>query len=593
MKTFFLSMIAMLSLAIVACENNDTPGAVAIRPTFDMIEAQAGVTTATVAAYVRPQGDTPVSTVGFSYQEVSGKYIDVVCTSFENGLAQQTLTGLKAQTEYRWYCYAVVGGERFNASLSKTFTTLQEGEVPPVPTPQFGEPTASGVAPTSASLSCAYIYVGEDAVSAAGFSYKVASATDTEYTGVETSVVSPLTYTLSGLASETTYVFYAYVVIDGEQHRSSEGRFTTLKESITPDPVEPQFGTLTTSDVTSSSATLKGSLTYTGEETISEVGFGYKTGGQSDYTNRTVMASVGDKSVSISDLSALTNYTYHLYATIGGKRYQSADASFTTENGTTPPPPVGDVYRTGWAELPVQNQKPGDYYYAYHLIDVNTPTGQKARNFGACYSNDLKCAVWVAAPMHGFYSKKNVNRQDNYKDDPTIPVSQPGKWSGYTRGHMLGSAERLVSRTANNQVMYYSNIVPQLGDGFNTGGGAWNNMESFVDDQWVGYRDTTYQVIGSLWEGNSKVVSGTKIPTHYYKVLLRTKKHQDKWVVNCTRDELQCVGMVLEHKGAQGLKPNRSMMVSVSELERRTGLTFFANVPNAPKDTFEPSEWGL
>lgn len=163
-------MVALLSLAIVACESDDTAPAPTVRPTFDLIDAQPDVTSAVVAANIESKGEVPISEVGFSYQEAGGEYVDVVCTNFKDGLARQTLTGLKPDTEYRWYCYAVLGGERFNASLSKTFKTLKEGEVPPAPTPQFGKPSASEVQATSASLACAYLYTGDAAdIAEAGF----------------------------------------------------------------------------------------------------------------------------------------------------------------------------------------------------------------------------------------------------------------------------------------------------------------------------------------------------------------------------------------------------------------------------------------
>lgn len=43
----------------------------------------------------------------------------------------------------------------------------------------------------------------------------------------------------------------------------------------------------------------------------------------------------------------------------------------------------------------------------------------------------------------------------------------------------------------------------------------------------------------------------------------------------------------------KGHKPQAKDMMSVAEIERLTGFTFFANVPNAPKDTYNPSDWGL
>ena len=33
--------------------------------------------------------------------------------------------------------------------------------------------------------------------------------------------------------------------------------------------------------------------------------------------------------------------------------------------------------------------------------------------------------------------------------------------------------------------------------------------------------------------------------------------------------------------------------MSVEEIEKLTGFTFFANVPNAPKSDCNPSDWGL
>ena len=52
MKKYFLCMVALLSLAIVACESDDTAPAPAVRPTFDLIDAQPDVTSAVVAANI-------------------------------------------------------------------------------------------------------------------------------------------------------------------------------------------------------------------------------------------------------------------------------------------------------------------------------------------------------------------------------------------------------------------------------------------------------------------------------------------------------------------------------------------------------------
>ena len=245
----------------------------------------------------------------------------------------------------------------------------------------------------------------------------------------------------------------------------------------------------------------------------------------------------------------------------------------------------------GWAELPAEENN-SDYYYAYHMIPDKG--NGKVRNFAVCYSAELGCPVWVASPMHSYYTAKNTSRSDAYGPDPDIPSDiQVHKRDGYTRGHMLGSSDRLVSAGANKQAFYYSNIAPQLSSGFNTGGGVWNNLEEYCDGLLCA--DTLYMVNGCYWANKKTTSSGTVIPTHYYKVLLRTKKgNTGKWVVNCSENELMCVVFMVEHNSSQHkVEPHKGMMMSVAELEEMTGHTFFPNVPNAPKHTYTASEWGM
>ena len=45
--------------------------------------------------------------------------------------------------------------------------------------------------------------------------------------------------------------------------------------------------------------------------------------------------------------------------------------------------------------------------------------------------------------------------------------------------------------------------------------------------------------------------------------------------------------------GGIGQKPSAKELMSISDLERLTGITFFANVRNAPKSTYNASDWGL
>ena len=250
-------------------------------------------------------------------------------------------------------------------------------------------------------------------------------------------------------------------------------------------------------------------------------------------------------------------------------------------------------------------------YYAMHICpDVYGPvSGRLARNYTVCYSSEHHCPLWVSAPRHDMYSVKNVKRTDAYAQDPDIPaeVQYSSKSTGgdCNKGHMLGSAERLVSAATNRQVFYYTNIAPQLSANFNTGGGRWNVLEDYVDTQVCA--DTLYETLGCYFEPYTDAYgqSATPVtisfgsrddvvrPTMFYYVLLRTKSgNSGKALSQCSASELKCVAFVRSHVNVRQAVSATELM-SVSDLEKITGVTYFANVPQAPKDTFTASDWGL
>ena len=268
-------------------------------------------------------------------------------------------------------------------------------------------------------------------------------------------------------------------------------------------------------------------------------------------------------------------------------------------------PVIADADRNG-----IDDNNP-DLYYAYHLCDLKSPSGDKARNYAVCFSAEHHCPYWVSAPRHNMYSNKEVSRTNAYKRDPDIPgdiqYNSKSTGGGCNKGHMLGSAERLASLTTNEQVFYYSNIAPQLSSGFNTGGGGWNILEDWVDTKVCA--DTLYEVVGCYFEkytdgygfsASPKKIefggrSDVSIPTMFYYILLRTKSgNTRKALKDCSSDELMCVAFVRTHTNSlKGQKPSSKEMMSVSDLEKITGFTYFPNVPQAPKSTFKASDWGL
>ena len=337
----------------------------------------------------------------------------------------------------------------------------------------------------------------------------------------------------------------------------------------------------------------------------SQAGFRYGKTASLGMTARSTdaLSKSGSFTVTLSGLEEGTLYYYQPYIVVDGVSYAGTLKSFRTESKS-----AGSGGR-GWFELPAQKDMDHngidddnpDYYYSW-TMRADAPY---IRNFSACYSKSMRHPVWVAAPMHVSY-KGSSGRNDSYKADPAIACDQSAKFNGYTRGHMLGSSDRTVSVPTNKQVFYYSNIGAQLQTGFNTGGGAWNNLEEMVDGQWCA--DTLYQVIGCIFEtftdrygttvtkktGTNGDGNSFQVPTAWYKVLLRTKNgNTGKRVDECTSEELKCVGIILTHRSNQQHEPSERDLYSVRKIEELTGLEFFVHVPNAPKDTYEASDWGL
>ena len=382
-------------------------------------------------------------------------------------------------------------------------------------------------------------------------------------------------------------------------------------------PTTPTVTTEGSSSVTQTEATL--SATYTGSPTYGGFEWGLSANDLSEDWQAAYLNN-GAFQVNIDGLGAGHTYYYRAYIAVlenGTYKYYYGEVkSFTT--------PTGEIIISGnqpvFYETPVMNiQKSGQYmvnssdptqYYAIHfcLGGEKDASGQTARNYTVCYSGQYHCPVWVAAPRHSMFIGSS-GRTDAYRQDPDIPSSIQYKskstGGGCNKGHMLGSAERTSSTATNRDVFYYTNIAPQLSANFNTGGGRWNVLEDYVDTQVCA--DTLYEVLGCYFERYTDAYGQTQnpstisfggrddvaMPTMFYYVLLRTKKgNSGKALKNCSSDELKCVAFVRSHVNVRQAVTATELM-SVSDLEKITGVTYFPNVPNAPKSSFKASDWGL
>lgn len=238
-------------------------------------------------------------------------------------------------------------------------------------------------------------------------------------------------------------------------------------------------------------------------------------------------------------------------------------------------------------------------------------------NYCIGYNTTLKANCWTAYKWYSGFSSNNKvwNRNrwrngesfngyggtgDPFQPDPLLPADMRltstdfDDWA-YQRGHILGSADRLNSKEANGQTFYLSNIMPQL-KYFNEQG-IWWNLENWLRSTYdqSSFRDTLYVVKGGTISEGNYTRKGSRnqmiCPKYYYMAILAFAKKYAK-----TNGGYYAIAFWMEHVGNSD-EVSSKYAITIDELERRTGIDFFCNLPddieNAVEKSFYLSDWKL
>lgn len=202
--------------------------------------------------------------------------------------------------------------------------------------------------------------------------------------------------------------------------------------------------------------------------------------------------------------------------------------------------------------------------------------------------------------MYDKIAESHVSRNDDFKEDPDLPSATRSKLSdysgsGFSRGHLCPSADRLYSRNQNSQTFYLSNMQPQYQ---NHNGGQWATYENLVRD-WMDSFDTLYVVKAATIDDvtlNNTVQTGLlsvkcnnrlPVPKYFYMALLGYKKSTGKY---------KAVGIWTYHYNSNSDRKTAEH-INIDELEKRTGIDFFCNLPDDVEEEVESaavdsSFWG-
>ncbi|MCF0173211.1 MAG: DNA/RNA non-specific endonuclease [Bacteroidales bacterium] len=247
-----------------------------------------------------------------------------------------------------------------------------------------------------------------------------------------------------------------------------------------------------------------------------------------------------------------------------------------------------------YLELPKVSEADSLLYISHET----TYNGTTLHSWSALYDLRYRVSPWVAYRLDKTLGLSNAERSQNFYYDPAVPKRDQadltsGSYKGDgIRGHQLPSADRLLSREANDQTFYATNIAPQSSS-FNEG--IWVNLENSVR-RWADKCDTLYVVTGCCvttsanpdvkWSNdrNGKLVA---YPQKYYKVVLSYSKSRTE------NGGYSAIGFILDNDSYADntlyLSGDKSYAKPVSEIETLTGFDFFCNLPDDIEKKVEES----
>ena len=299
------------------------------------------------------------------------------------------------------------------------------------------------------------------------------------------------------------------------------------------------------------------------------------------------------------------------------KDFLFSQIAYTITEGVTPPPnptpnPINnnanrntedDLKKNseGWRlEFPRFYQGTNKTYEITHYTTENKLG--RLINYSLEWDVKLKANRWTCYQMYDIHQGKNAERKNKFQPDPNIPENEQTslkdyRGSGFSRGHLCPSGDRVYSATQNEQTFYLTNMQPQI-QGHNAG--IWSKLEERVR-KWAGRCDTLYVVKAAtidkdeyicneddlkeieIKEGSHKHISFPGIvPKFFYMALLAYDKNTSTY---------RALGIWSPHY--KGSKPE---YITIKELQERTGIDFFCNlkddIEQAVETTIDQAYWG-
>ena len=184
------------------------------------------------------------------------------------------------------------------------------------------------------------------------------------------------------------------------------------------------------------------------------------------------------------------------------------------------------------------------------------------------YNEPYEQAEWVAYTLKREHLTSDQRKRPFFIEDPKVKTKSADwrnyRGSGYDRGHLCPAGDRRFSKQAYDETFYTSNISPQ-NRAFNSG--IWNRLEIEVRNMARRYGEIFVVTAGVLENGLEEIgEEDVDVPKYYYKILARRDS-----------DGPKIIGFLF--LGQESKRPLQEFTVPIDEIEKRTGIDFFENLP--------------
>jgi endonuclease G len=194
------------------------------------------------------------------------------------------------------------------------------------------------------------------------------------------------------------------------------------------------------------------------------------------------------------------------------------------------------------------------------------------------YNNKTHTANWVSWQLNRSWIG-TADRQDNFRPDDALPDAwykvRPNDYtgSGYDRGHITPSADRTRNEADNSSTFLMTNMMPQVPE---VNRGVWGDLKEYCREL-VQQGKELYIIAGPVGR-NGSIGRKQKIavPAKNWKVIVVLDR--PGLGMQGVNANTRTIAVMMPNSGSVKGKGSKSFRVSVTRVERDTGLNFLSNV---------------